>query len=100
MPWVTGTDDVRVLSLSKYGIKGIANITYYEDTYGKHMVVLRMGQPLPEKGTLNELFVYECDSEVRMVLIVHINYIIQLRHFNFFFGGGGGGGGGAHTITM
>ena len=80
VPWVTSPDDLRILSLSKYGIKvtddkkqrvysrhplhSIANITYYEDTYGKHMVVLRTGQPNPAKNALNELCVYQCNDEV------------------------------------
>lgn len=79
VPWVTSPDDVRILSLSKYGVKVtdekkqrvfsrhplhcIANITYYEDTYSKHMVVFRTGQPKPGKNDLNELYVYQCNDE-------------------------------------
>jgi hypothetical protein len=80
---VTSELDERVLSLSKYGVKVmddkkqrvfarhplhyISNITYYEDTYGKHMVALRLAQPpqLQPQGTgTNELVIYECTDEV------------------------------------
>lgn len=81
---MTSAEDVQIISLSKYGIKVtdekkqrvfgrhplhcIANITYYEDTYGKHMIVLRMGEPSSSsRGSLNELYVYECTNEVSMM---------------------------------
>ena len=84
LPWVTSELDERALSLSKYGVKVmddkkqrvfarhplhyIANITYYEDTYGKHMVALRLAQPpqlQPQPGAANnELVIYECTDEV------------------------------------
>ena len=82
LPWVTSDLDQRILSLSKYGVKVmddkkqrvyarhplhcIANITYYEDTYGKHMLALRLAKPQqPNAAEGNELVVYECTDEVR-----------------------------------
>ncbi len=83
LPWVTSEDNQRALSLSKYGIKvtdikkqrvyqrhplhWIANITYYEDTYGKHMVVLRQSKPERATGDPQDLFIYECVQEVGSV---------------------------------
>lgn len=81
MPWVTTDEDQRSLSLSKYGIKvtdvkrqrvyarhplhWIANITYYEDTYGKHMLALR--QCKQGAGSHQELYMYECVDEVSIL---------------------------------
>lgn len=75
---MTCESDDRVLSLSKYGIKVmdvkkqrvytrhplhcVANITYYEDTYSKHMIAIRQGKP--DREDQNELFIYECIDEV------------------------------------
>lgn len=89
LPWVTSDSDVRVLSLSKYGIKvmdvkkqrvharhplhHIANITYYEDTYSKHMIALRQGKP--GRGDQNELFVYECNDEVSTDLLLKCKFV-------------------------
>lgn len=81
LPWVTSDLDQRILSLSKYGVKAmddkkqrvygrhplhhIANITYYEDTYGKHMIALRLARPGGRQGAdNNELIIYECTDEV------------------------------------
>ena len=49
---------------SRHPLHRIANITYYEDTYSKHMIVFRMGQPQPSQASHNELYVYECSNEV------------------------------------
>ncbi len=81
LPWVTSEENQRALSLSKYGIKvtdikkqrvyqrhplhWISNITYYEDTYGKHMVVLRQSNPERATGDPQDLFIYECVEEVK-----------------------------------
>ena len=80
LPWVTSSQDQRVLSLSKYGIKVmdekrqrvfarhalhfIVNITYYEDTYRKHMIAVRVGRP--DVATF-DLYIYECVDEVSWV---------------------------------
>ena len=85
LPWVTSQSDQRLLSLSKYGVKVtdsrrqrvfarhplhcIANITYYEDTYGKHMVAIRLGQP-SNQSQKHELFIYECSEEVSLCVCV------------------------------
>ena len=77
LPWVTSDQDQRILSLSKYGIKVtdenrqrvyarhalhfIINITYYEDTYCKHMIAIRVGRP---NVATFDLYVYECTNEV------------------------------------
>lgn len=77
LPWVTSEQDQRVLSISKYGIKvtdvkrqrvycrhalhAIANITYYEDTYGKHMIAVKLGRPGVSEF---DLYMYQCAEEV------------------------------------
>ena len=77
LPWVTTEDQQRVLSVSKYGVKvmdvkhqrvygrhplhAIANIIYYEDTYGKHMVALRVIRP---EEMVCDLHIFECKDEV------------------------------------
>ena len=81
LPWVTSESDQRVFSISKYGIKvtdskkqrvytrhslhHIVNITYYEDTYGKHMLAVRVVAGGQREGeTQQELYVYQCEDEV------------------------------------
>lgn len=87
LPWVSANDSQCSLSLSKYGIKvtdmkklkvharhplhWIVNITYYEDTYGKHMLALR--QSKLSGGSYNDLYIYECKDEVRLYHCV-LNY--------------------------
>ena len=84
LPWVTSDQDQRILSLSKYGIKVtdenrqrvyarhalhfIINITYYEDTYSKHMIAIRVGRP---NVATFDLYVYECTNEVSGCHHVH-----------------------------
>ena len=79
LPWVTSEADQRVFCISKYGIKVtdaqkqrvfsrhalhyIINITYYEDTYGKHMLAVRVvgGEQQTQD---QELHIYEAKDEV------------------------------------
>ena len=83
LPWVTSDLDQRVFSISKYGVKvmdtqkqrvfsrhslhRIVNITYFEDTYGKHMLAIRVAGKSEQ-----ELHVYEAENEVCMVSVITI----------------------------
>lgn len=69
-----------MFSISKYGIKvtdtssqrvharlplhHIVNITYYLDTYGKHMLAVRVGR---KEGEQQTLYIYESENEVTMM---------------------------------
>lgn len=58
-------DDKKQRVFGRHPLHYIANITYYEDTYGKHMVALRLAKPHEHQGTdNNELVIYECSDEV------------------------------------
>ena len=58
-------DDKKQQVFSRHPLHCIANITYYEDTYGKHMLALRLAKPHEQQGTdNNELVIYECTDEV------------------------------------
>ena len=80
LPWVTSDSDQRVFSISKYGIKvtdmkkqrvflrhplhRIVNITYYVDTYGKHMLAVRVAGNVAAEPGNQELHIYESEDEV------------------------------------
>ena len=80
---MTAEKDQRVLQISKYGIKVtdtkkqrvhsrhalhfIANIIYYEDTYGKPMLAVKVGRP--DANTF-DLHIYECSDEVSGMVIM------------------------------
>ena len=69
-----------MFSISKYGIKvtdttshrvharlplhHVVNITYYLDTYGRHMLAVRVGRKVGEQQTL---YIYESEDEVIMM---------------------------------
>ena len=61
-------DDKKQRVFARHPLHYIANITYYEDTYSKHMVALRLAQPpqlQPQLGGANnKLVIYECTDEV------------------------------------
>ena len=60
-------DDKKQRVFARHPLHYIANITYYEDTYGKHMIALRLAQPpqaQPQGPGTNELVIYECTDEV------------------------------------
>jgi hypothetical protein len=79
LPWVTSESDQRLLSISKYGIKVmdtrkqrifarhalhyIINITYYEDTYGKHMLAVKVATTTSDRQQRQELHIYEANDE-------------------------------------
>lgn len=81
LPWVASEENQRALVFSKYGIKVmdvkrqrvflrhplhlIDNITYYEDTYSKHMVVLRQSKRERASRDPQDLYIYECSQEVQ-----------------------------------
>ena len=48
----------------RHPLHWIANVTFYEDNYGKHMIVLRQCKPERPPPAHEDLFIYECDSEV------------------------------------
>ena len=58
-------DDKKQRVYGRHPLHHIANITYYEDTYGKHMIALRLARPGGRQGAdNNELIIYECTDEV------------------------------------
>ena len=57
-------DDKKQRVFARHPLHCIVNITYYEDTYGKHMLALRLAKPHEQQGTDNELVIYECTDEV------------------------------------
>jgi len=57
------TDVKKSRVLMRHPLHWIANITYYEDTYGKHMLVLRQGKQERSPG-YQDLFIYEATDEV------------------------------------
>lgn len=95
LPWVTTEDQQRVLSVSKYGVKvmdvkrqqvyvryplhAIANVIYYEDTYCKHMVAVRV---IKSEEMVCDLSVLECKDEVscwkdNCIIFITFNAFIQ-----------------------
>lgn len=70
-------DDKKQRVFARHPLHYIANITYYEDTYGKHMIALRLAQPpqaQPQGASSNELVIYECTHEVSSTI-----YKLQLH---------------------
>ncbi|XP_065184063.1 uncharacterized protein LOC135814816 isoform X1 [Sycon ciliatum] len=75
LPYATQEEDLRVITLSKYGIKvmddkgeqvrvrhalhRIANLVFYEDRYGKAMLALKIGEKNSDK---HDIYVYEAPS--------------------------------------
>ena len=47
---------------TRHALHCMANITYYEDTYRKHMLAVRSGRPDVEQF---DLYIYECNDEVK-----------------------------------
>ena len=99
LPWVTSEQDQQVISISKYGMKvtdkkrqrvygrhalhNIANITYYEDTYGKHTIAVKLGRP----GSSNfDFYIYQCMDEVgQHVIYTSGNYSrLSGSHFKIY----------------
>ncbi len=56
------TDSQRQRVFARHPLHRIVNITYYEDTYKKHMLAVRVSGA--EDGQ-QELHIYESESEVR-----------------------------------
>lgn len=64
-------DNKKQRVFARHPLHHIANITYYEDTYGKHMLALRLAKPQEASGIdNNELVIYECSDEVCQVCII------------------------------
>ena len=91
LPWVTSESDQRLLSISKYGIKVmdtrrqrifarhalhyIINITYYEDTYGKHMLAVKVATTTAsDRQQQQELHIYEANDEVIIYDVICIRF--------------------------
>ena len=74
-------DDKKQRVFARHPLHYIANITYYEDTYSKHMVALRLAQlqGQPQAAGSNELVIYECTDEVS---IIHLN-IESCMQYNY-----------------
>ena len=90
LPWVTSDLDRRLLSISKYGIKVmdtrkqrifarhalhyIINITYYEDTYRKHMLAVKVATTTTtDRQQGQELHIYEANDEVISYDVIEIS---------------------------
>lgn len=66
-------DDKKQRVFARHPLHHISNITYYEDTYGKHMLALRLARPHEPQAAAdnNELVIYECTDEVSIATIHH-----------------------------
>lgn len=67
---------------SRHALHCIANVTYYEDTYSKHMLAVRIGKPNVEHY---DLYIYECRDEVKITFFFVFMILSKTSPDNFSY---------------